>query len=298
MNIIRIKETDSTNTLMKTMPGIMHGTVVVADTQTAGRGQRGNSWEAEPGKNLTFSMLLEPEHIPARRQFAISRAVALAISDCLSHWLRNSADEIAIKWPNDIYVGDRKICGILIENSLQGDRICRTIVGVGLNVNQTTFRSDAPNPVSMAQIAGFGFDLETLLADLAATILSYFNAEDCSEGTVSEREYAERLWRRTGYHRFKGTKDEGQGTPDFNYELRMTDDKEQRPTDLNYELRRTIDELQGTTDGNCELRMTNDYREEIFEARIVGVDPMGMLTLERRDSSRSTYAFKQIQFIL
>lgn len=292
MNIIRIKETDSTNTLIKTMPAVMHGTVVVAENQTAGRGQRGNSWEAEPGMNLTFSLLLEPEHIPARRQFAISRAVALAITDCLSHWLRNSADDIAIKWPNDIYVGDRKICGILIENSLQGDRICRSIVGVGLNVNQTVFRSDAPNPVSMAQIAGFGFDLDTLLADVVTTILSYFNAEDCSEGTVSEREYAERLWRRNGFHRYLRTKDEGQRTTDQNDELRMTNDEQAFG---NYELRRTND---GKEIANDDLRMTNDDREEIFEARIVGVDPMGMLTLERRDSTRSTFAFKQIQFIL
>ncbi len=255
MNIIRIKETESTNTLMKEMPGIVHGSVIAAYSQTAGRGQRGNSWEAEPGKNLTFSLLLEPEHIPARRQFAISRSVALAICDCLRHWLRNHADEIAIKWPNDIYVGNRKICGILIENSLQADRICRTVVGIGLNVNQTVFRSDAPNPVSMAQLAGFEFDLDTLLDDLATTILSYFNAEECSEGTASEREYAERLWRRTGYHRFKRTKDKGQRSV-------------------------TVDE------------------EEIFEARIVGVDPMGMLTLERRDSTRSTFAFKEIQFLL
>lgn len=292
MNIIRIKETDSTNTLIKTMSAVMHGTVVVAENQTAGRGQRGNSWEAEPGMNLTFSLLLEPEHIPARRQFAISRAVALAITDCLSHWLRNSADDIAIKWPNDIYVGDRKICGILIENSLQGDRICRSIVGVGLNVNQTVFRSDAPNPVSMAQIAGFGFDLDTLLADVVTTILSYFNAEDCSEGTVSEREYAERLWRRNGFHRYLRTKDEGQRTTDQNYELRMTNDEQAFG---NYELRMTND---GKEIANDKLRMTNDDREEIFEARIVGVDPMGMLTLERRDSTRSTFAFKQIQFIL
>lgn len=261
---------------MKKKPGIVHGTVIAADSQTAGRGQRGNSWEAEPGKNLTFSLLLEPEHIPARRQFAISRAVALAICDCLRHWLSNHADEIAIKWPNDIYVGNRKICGILIENSLQADRICRTVVGIGLNVNQTVFRSDAPNPVSMAQLAGFEFDLDTLLDDLATTIISYFNAEECSEGTASEREYAERLWRRIGYHRFKRTKDKGQGT-----------------TDSNYKLRRTKDEGQGS---NYKLRRTKD--EEIFEARIVGVDPMGMLTLERRDSTRSTFAFKEVQFLL
>ncbi|MDE7136627.1 MAG: biotin--[acetyl-CoA-carboxylase] ligase [Muribaculaceae bacterium] len=254
MNVIRLKQTSSTNTAMKGMDGLEHGTVVVTDNQTAGRGQRGNSWEAAPGKNLTFSVLLEPQNIAARSQFAISRAVALAVADCIAHWLRR--DDVRLKWPNDIYVGDDKICGILIENTLEGDRIARSVVGVGINVNQREFMSDAPNPVSMWQIAGMDFDLDILLEDVVNTILSYVAAEDCSGGHASEREYMERLWHADGFYWFA----EGNARID------------------------------GTPVGD------NDSRK-VFEARIIGIDGSGMMTLQRRDLTLSTYAFKEVSFL-
>lgn len=254
MNIIRLKQTPSTNSAMKAMEGLEHGTVVVADRQTSGRGQRGNSWEAEPGKNLTFSLLLEPQNIEARSQFAISRAVALAVADCLAHWLRR--DDLKVKWPNDIYVGDLKICGILIENTLEGTRIARSVAGIGINVNQREFRSDAPNPVSMRQIAGVDFDLEMLLEDVVNTILAYFAAEDGSSGKASEREYMERLWHADGFYPFAQGNTRIDGTPI-------------NPADS----------------------------PAIFEAKIVDIDGMGLLTLQRRDGTLSTHAFKEISFL-
>ncbi|MDE5927427.1 MAG: biotin--[acetyl-CoA-carboxylase] ligase, partial [Duncaniella sp.] len=143
-----------------------HGTVVMAREQTAGRGQRGNSWEAEPGCNITLSLLLRPEGLHPARQFVISQAVSLAIADLVSHFV---AAPVSIKWPNDIYVDDRKICGILIENTITGTSIDRTIVGIGLNVNQTEFRSDAPNPVSMRQLMP---KIEFAVASLARAMVS------------------------------------------------------------------------------------------------------------------------------
>ncbi|WP_301748249.1 biotin--[acetyl-CoA-carboxylase] ligase [uncultured Duncaniella sp.] len=151
MEIIKIESTDSTSShLAGIAEGCAHGTAVMARVQTAGRGQRGNSWEAEPGMNITLSLLLRPEGLEPARQFIISQAVSLAIVEMLDNFI--GADAVSIKWPNDIYVNDSKIAGILIENVISGSAISRSIVGVGLNVNQTEFLSDAPNPVSLKQL--------------------------------------------------------------------------------------------------------------------------------------------------
>ena len=100
------------------MPDAPAGTVLAARMQTAGRGQRGASWEAEPGKNLTFSQLFRPDRLHAARQFELSMLVSLAIADTVDDLIAHTGLSAKIKWPNDIYVGDRKICGILIENKL------------------------------------------------------------------------------------------------------------------------------------------------------------------------------------
>lgn len=177
-----------------------HGTVVMAREQTAGRGQRGNSWEAEPGCNITLSLLLRPEGLHPARQFVISQAVSLAIADLVSHFV---AAPVSIKWPNDIYVDDRKICGILIENTITGTSIDRTIVGIGLNVNQTEFRSDAPNPVSMRQLMPkMEFDVESLARAMVSDILERVDAALASPQQSLCGEYFGRLWRNEGWHPF------------------------------------------------------------------------------------------------
>ncbi len=121
------------------------GTVWVADYQTAGRGQRGNSWESVTGKNLLFTVLLRPESVYVADQFLISQITALAIVK----YLETKGLKPKIKWPNDIYINDRKICGILIEHTLCGDKLSASILGIGININQTLFESDAPNPTSL-----------------------------------------------------------------------------------------------------------------------------------------------------
>jgi len=120
-------------------------TVWAAEFQTAGRGQRGNTWESAVGENLTFSILFKPSNFLATRQFELSQVVALGVVDYLS----THGIEAKIKWPNDIYIGDKKICGILIENIVSGATLSVCIAGIGLNLNQTIFRSDAPNPTSL-----------------------------------------------------------------------------------------------------------------------------------------------------
>ena len=122
--------------------------VVWAEYQTAGRGCGTNQWESERGKNLTFSILIHPKDLPATQQFHISMAISLAICEALEQYI----GDVSIKWPNDIYWRNGKIGGILIENTLKGSIIMESIIGVGLNVNQRIFKSNAPNPVSMWQI--------------------------------------------------------------------------------------------------------------------------------------------------
>lgn len=122
-----------------------HMDVIWAGSQSAGRGQRGHKWHSVEGKNLTFSVVLEPHFLPIVEQFILSEVVALALVDTL----KNYDLEARIKWTNDIYVGDSKIAGVLIEQMLATDHIARTIVGIGLNICQTTFPDDLPNPTSM-----------------------------------------------------------------------------------------------------------------------------------------------------
>ncbi|MBE6306721.1 MAG: biotin--[Bacteroidaceae bacterium] len=200
-NIVKLEAIGSTNTYIDQIDvadSLSEGYVVVAHSQTAGRGQRGNSWEAAPGKNLTFSYLLRPHDVVAHEQFILSQAVALAVVDVLSRY----ADGFSVKWPNDIYYCDKKIAGILIEHNLTGSHISRTIVGIGLNINQASFVSDAPNPVSLLQIMGREYDLdEVLSAILQATAMRYAMCNDDREGL--RQAYANVLYRREGYYRYR-----------------------------------------------------------------------------------------------
>lgn len=173
-----------------------HGDVYVTDCQSAGRGQRGNSWEAEPGLNLTFSILLRPRTVVASQAFAVSMLTAMSIADVIEAHI---GKPVSIKWPNDIYVGDRKICGILIENTFTGINVERSIVGTGINVNQQQFVSDAPNPVSMVSLTGREYDLETLLAEVADRIIKDFDAyESAPDIAALTARYRSRQWRGSG----------------------------------------------------------------------------------------------------
>lgn len=173
-----------------------HATAVMALEQTAGRGQRGNRWEAEPGQNVTLSLLLRPRGLPAREQFVISQAVALGVADVLRR-LMPGQEGIAIKWPNDIYVGHKKIAGILIENVLTGADITRCVVGLGLNVNQTVFRSDAPNPVSVAGLTGRSHDVEQVARQLVEAMLARYD-DAMADPAATQGRYFAALYRADG----------------------------------------------------------------------------------------------------
>ncbi len=196
MNILHLEEVDSTNSyIMREVSNLEAPVMVIARTQTAGQGQRGNSWEAEPGKNLTFSIFYRPVQFPPMAQFAMSEAVALAVVDFLAaHGI-----EAKVKWPNDIYVGDRKICGILIRHSIMGGFVSYSVIGVGINVNQKEFLSDAPNPVSMWQITEETYDLGALEEEISGIMERRLETIH----TIEERDYLHqefmgKLWRGDG----------------------------------------------------------------------------------------------------
>ena len=171
--ILRVAETTSTNSLLRELvikESLLEGSVVVADFQTAGRGQIGNVWESEAGKNLMFSTVLYPTCIPANRQFLISQIAALSVKETLDLY----TDHVTVKWPNDIYWKDKKICGMLIENDLSGHNLYCSIIGIGINLNQAVFRGDAPNPVSLFQIIGKEVDREEVLDRFLSVFYRYY----------------------------------------------------------------------------------------------------------------------------
>ena len=165
--LIKLLKVDSTNTYLSSInKHLPEGSVVWAIDQTNGRGQNKNKWESEPDKNLTFSILLYPTFLPAIKQFYMSKVVALAVFDFISL----HTDNVSIKWPNDIYVSDKKISGILLENVIEKTNLKQTIAGIGINLNQTKFASSAPNPVSLSQLTGLKYNIEGTLAEVTELI--------------------------------------------------------------------------------------------------------------------------------
>ena len=203
--IIRLEETTSTNNYLRGLVGkepLPEGSIVVTEYQTAGRGQVGNTWESEPGKNLMFSVILYPDFLPANRQFLISQIAALSVKETLDAYV----DGITVKWPNDIYWNEKKICGILIENDLSGHHIGRSISGIGVNINQDVFRSNAPNPISLKQITGKDHDRYLILANIMKRVKEYYtllqaDTSNNAADIITER-YVRSLFRRNGFHRY------------------------------------------------------------------------------------------------
>ena len=174
------------------------GDVVWADFQTAGRGQRGHEWHSRKGENLTFSVVLEPTFLPVAEQFSVSEVVALSLVDMLAEY----GIVAKIKWTNDIYVGDRKLVGILIEHSLASTSLRRTIVGVGLNVNQTEFDASLPNPVSMAQLLGKEVDAEGVLKCFLTHLQRNYELLREGDSESLHERYNALLYRKNEYHTY------------------------------------------------------------------------------------------------
>ena len=184
-----IANTNSTNTLLKQLATEGNPPeFIYAGYQTAGRGQTGNSWESEANKNLLCSILLPPD----KNLHFLNIAVGVAL-------LRVIGEDFTIKWPNDIYYGDKKAAGILVENAIIGNEIRYSIAGIGLNVNQTTFVSDAPNPISLKQIRGQEYDIEWLMNQLLKAVHTILNEPEQEIWSY----YKSHLYRREGFWPFE-----------------------------------------------------------------------------------------------
>ena len=169
-HIVRLVEVGSTNQfaldLLAKGP-VAEGTIIVTDKQTSGRGIEGNEWESEPGKNLTFSLVVYPDFLSADYQFYLNKTFSLGLYDVVRLY---AGEQTRIKWPNDIYCRNGKIAGILVQNGIQGNTFKYCVAGIGLNVNQMSFSSIAGNPVSLKMVTAKDYNLDTLLLELCRSI--------------------------------------------------------------------------------------------------------------------------------
>ena len=176
MKITHFKTLESTNQYLQNLlnEGVdIVNNIVVTDFQTSGKGQGKNVWQSEDGKNLLFSIALDMSFLKAENQFLLTQIVSVTMIDVLKKYLPE--ESLFIKWPNDIYFNDKKIAGILIKNEIKGMMMGTSIIGIGLNVNQTSFDESLPNPISMKMITGNDFDLEAVLVEICEALLSTAN---------------------------------------------------------------------------------------------------------------------------
>lgn len=209
-HIIRLQLADSTNNYANTQligNELNDGTVFLAYEQSAGRGQMKNLWESEPGKNLTFSIVVFPDFLDIRRQFMLSKVVTLGIYTAMGKYV----DNLRIKWPNDIYAGNQKLGGILIENSIMYSSIKSSVIGIGINVNQTVFLGTAPNPVSLKNLTNQQYDCELVLSEILSGIDFYYALLKEGEAELIDQEFISVLYRRNEKHWFRTDQERFEG---------------------------------------------------------------------------------------
>lgn len=203
-NVVRhFAEVSSTNALAleeiaKTTPS--EGTVISADYQSAGRGQIGSSWFSSPGENLLLSIILRPKWLAAREQFSLSQAVSLAVSDTISHFAKTQAH---VKWPNDVYLADKKIAGILLQNSLSGPLLQSSVIGIGLNVNEPLFPAALPRAGSLRQHLGQSLNRQEVQAVLFQRLEQRYLQLKNKNITLIRTTYLQQLYRYQEWHPFQ-----------------------------------------------------------------------------------------------
>jgi BirA family biotin operon repressor/biotin-[acetyl-CoA-carboxylase] ligase len=201
-NLIFYEILTSTNTeasMLLKNNDMKEGTVIYTDFQTSGKGQQGNRWISEKGKNLLISIILYPGSVKPEEQFLISMTVSLGICDFIDRHFAGCK----IKWPNDIYVKDDKIAGILIENSIMGNTIESTVAGIGLNINQEKFPAGTGNPVSLKNITGKEYQRDSCLKDLLSDLDMRYKQLLYGDRKRISNEYVSRLYRFDEPHKFK-----------------------------------------------------------------------------------------------
>ncbi len=270
---------DSTNSQAnRELADAPHGSVWVADFQTAGRGQRGNKWESKSAENLTFSILLRPIFLSPTRQFLISQIASIGVL----RYLHAKGVEAKIKWPNDIYIGNKKICGMLIEHSISGDKLSGSIVGIGLNLNQREFASDAPNPTSLIlekPVEGENFPdkqynrREELALLLGCVFTAYSELEE-GFTTLSE-----------------------QGNAALPKQENTTKLKEEYRNNL-YRLGELHKFIEIAPDSPANIPVEKMAAGTTITARLLGVDQYGCAILEHSSGEIKHYPFKGVRYVL
>lgn len=212
MEIIKVSDIASTNEYLLGL-NTQEEVCVRTDYQSAGRGMGTNTWESEAGKNLLFSILVHPVWLPVAEQYLLSMAEAIAIHGALTEILEpvvgaEVMSRLTIKWPNDIYWGDKKLSGTRIDGNIKGNVLQDLIIGTGINVNQKSFFSDAPNPVSLCQVAGREFDCDEILDEILLRFVKYQRSLEQGGREEIVRRYHDLLYRRNGIHRYE----DGHGT--------------------------------------------------------------------------------------
>lgn len=195
-NLIKLLAVDSTNNFLKELltksEPLPEGTVIMAEAQFSGRGQQQNTWQAEPGKNLTVSFLLKPSFIGLNQQFFLNMAVSMAIYHTLAAYI---PEGVSVKWPNDIYYQNKKIGGVLIENTIVGQAIKHSVVGIGINVNQLVFEEQlAHKATSMFKILTKELDLLQILSALCSQIESLYLQLKSKKHTALQQNYVSKLY--------------------------------------------------------------------------------------------------------
>ena len=245
-NAVHLKSVGSTNTYASEMLrqiGLTEGQLFYTFDQQNGRGQRGNAWETEPHKNLGLSLYLTPNFLSVEKQFMLTKIVSLAVADLMAETLKNSGVEakVNIKWPNDIYVNGKKIAGILIENNLRESSIQNSIIGVGINVNQTVFSNELKNATSLKLLADKEFDLSEIIHRFCELMEGYYLQLRGNGTEKIDVLYLEKLFQ--------------------------------------------INEWRNYFSGNHS-----------FEGKLIGVNSLGKLKIEKRNSEVSEYDLKEIVF--
>ncbi len=215
-NSTHLKTIDSTNSyaselLREIRPA--EGTFFYTYNQSKGKGQRGNVWESEPNKNVALSLILYPTFLQASRQFLLNKIIPLAVADLMAEMLKgcNKSQDVRIKWPNDIYVKNKKISGILIENSLRESSLLHSIVGIGLNINQKSFSGSAVNATSLAILAGKEFDLMMCIELLCEFIEARYLQLRANHVKRIDEEYVQYLYQYNEWHHYSSDNQKFEG---------------------------------------------------------------------------------------
>ena len=204
-NVIKLKTVDSTNKYLQESvasgKNLSNGDVFLAHYQTGGQGIGNNRWESEAGKNLTFSIYIEPAFLTADKQFMLNKSVSLALYDFVRNKIPDKS--VTIKWPNDIYIENSKISGILINHTIQGNHILNSIIGIGININQKQFISNAPNPTSLIHHLSYESDLDNCMNDVCNYLNFRFQQLSGNEYEKLNMDYEHALLRFNQFHNFK-----------------------------------------------------------------------------------------------